>query len=400
MQLVVKILIILISVSPAFALGEGNRNLLLIAAMGVSPLLLLHRFVFMPKVDVPIISLCFCLICFPLFAHPETMRWSTVLYSCMFCVFFMSYAHVLPYSKFPNYKYVDLLEKLIVAYAIVLVLQQMCVLFGLPIINLSPDNYDLANPWKLNSLSSEPSHSARFVAVLMYSYLWMQDLLLGRQVGFKESFRKHAGIWFAFLWVMFTSVSGTAIMLLGVTFLRYINKRHILAGSLFVVFLMFVLRFAEYEPIDRLYRFITAVLTFDTSEMVSADHSASLRLLPGIACIANLDLATLNGWIGHGVDYASSFFFTEIPGVIEGYTGGGYLLIALEYGVIPFLIITCFTLGICCHKKYKLHSLVLWLVCCLVEGMNIQMSWVFIMLSYTGRYFERNLYVPMYMAKK
>lgn len=71
MQLVIKILIILISISPAFALGEGNRNLLLIMAMGLSPLLLLRRLTLIPKIDVPIISLCFCLICFPLFTHPE-----------------------------------------------------------------------------------------------------------------------------------------------------------------------------------------------------------------------------------------------------------------------------------------------------------------------------------------
>ena len=62
MQLVIKILIILISISPAFALGEGNRNLLLIMAMGLSPLLLLRRLTLIPKIDVPIISLCFCLI--------------------------------------------------------------------------------------------------------------------------------------------------------------------------------------------------------------------------------------------------------------------------------------------------------------------------------------------------
>lgn len=112
MQLVIKILIILISISPAFALGEGNRNLLLIMAMGLSPLLLLRRLTLIPKIDVPIISLCFCLICFPLFTHPETMRWSTILYSCMFCLFFVSYAHILPYSRLPIDKYVNLLGRL------------------------------------------------------------------------------------------------------------------------------------------------------------------------------------------------------------------------------------------------------------------------------------------------
>ena len=91
MQLVIKILIILISISPAFALGEGNRNLLLIMAMGLSPLLLLRRLTLIPKIDVPIISLCFCLICFPLFTHPETMRWSTILHVLSFFCILCSY---------------------------------------------------------------------------------------------------------------------------------------------------------------------------------------------------------------------------------------------------------------------------------------------------------------------
>ena len=389
MQLVIKILIILISISPAFALGEGNRNLLLIMAMGLSPLLLLRRLTLIPKIDVPIISLCFCLICFPLFTHPETMRWSTILYSCMFCLFFVSYAHILPYSRLPIDKYVNLLGRLIVAFSIVLVLQQICVLFGLPVINLS--NYDPDTPWKLNSLSSEPSHSARFVAILMYSYLWMQDLLFGRQVGLGESVKKHTGIWLAFFWVMLTSGSGTAIMLLGIIFLRYINGRYVLRTTLLAVLLMFVLHTVEYEPIERVYRFFIAAITFDKNEMVNVDHSASLRLLPSITCIEHSDLTTLNGWTGHGVDYASNMLYTEIPGVKEGYSGGGYLLIALEYGFIPFLIITCFTLGICYHKKYKLQSVLLWLTCCLILGINMQIAWAFIIFSYTNKYFEHNL---------
>lgn len=76
----------------------------------------------------------------------------------------------------------------------------------------------------LNSLSSEPSHSARFVAILMYSYLWMQDLLFGRQVAWGESVKKHTGIWLAFFWVMLTSGSGTAIMLLGIIFLQLYKR--------------------------------------------------------------------------------------------------------------------------------------------------------------------------------
>ena len=91
-----------------------------------------------------------------------------------------------------------------------------------------------------------------------------------------------------------------------IIFLRYINGRYVLRTTLLAVLLMFVLHTVEYEPIERVYRFFMAAITFDKNEMVNVDHSASLRLLPSITCIEHSDLTTLNGWTGHGVDYATS----------------------------------------------------------------------------------------------
>jgi len=389
MQLIVKILLILISVSPAFALGEGNRNLLLIVAMCISLLFMLYRYKVISKIDAPILLLCFCLVLFPLTAHPETMRWSTVLYSCLFCLFFMTYAHVLLNSRLSVIEYEDLLKSLLLAFCIVLVLQQICVFLQIPIINQS--NYDPETPWKLNSLSSEPSHSARFVAILMYSFLWMQDLIYNRSIGFFESFKNNKKFWLSFFWVMLTSGSGTAILLLGVIFLRYVNKQHIVRIVLAVFVFLSVLKFVEYEPIERVYRFAQAVIMLNGNAMLEADHSASLRLLPFIVCLERLDLTTVDGWFGHGIDYVSRMMYRQIPGIEEGYASGGYMLIALEYGFIPFLIITCFTFKICYEKEDKLQSILLWLICCFLLGINIQIAWAFIFFSYTNKFYKRKL---------
>ena len=90
----INIMITLIAVSPAFALGEGNRNLLLIGAMCLSPYYFLRYPIIIPKVDIPLVLLCYMMTGFPLVFHPDTMRWSTVLYSCMFCIYFMAFARV------------------------------------------------------------------------------------------------------------------------------------------------------------------------------------------------------------------------------------------------------------------------------------------------------------------
>lgn len=160
------------AIAPAFALGDDNRNLLLIGAMGVSPYFFFRYPIIIPKVDFYLGSICLFMVIFPLLFHPETMRWSTVLYSCMFCVYFMAFARVLYSNGYDFSDFSKLLKGLIYAYCIVLIIQQFCVLTNLPIFNLS--NYDIREPWKLNSLMSEPSHSARIIPVLMYLYVTVQ----------------------------------------------------------------------------------------------------------------------------------------------------------------------------------------------------------------------------------
>ena len=99
-NVIINIMITLVAVSPAFALGEGNRNLLLIGAMCLSPYFFLRYPVIIPKVDVPLVLLCDMMIAFPLAFHPDTMRWSTVLYSCMFCMYLMAFVRLLIFEKY------------------------------------------------------------------------------------------------------------------------------------------------------------------------------------------------------------------------------------------------------------------------------------------------------------
>lgn len=391
MEKVLKIFILLIVISPAFALGEGNRNLLLIAVMGLTPLFLFYKPAFMPKIDIALLFLCLCMMIFPLLFHYETMRWSTVLYSCMFCLFFMTYARLLNHSSFTIEMYSRLLKNLIYAFCIALILQQICVLFNLPIINKS--NYSLLEPWKLNSLTSEPSHTARLVAILMYSLLWMEDKIAGEKVEFTQSYKNHKKVWLAFFWVMVTSISGTAILMILVVVLKYFKRQQIIQGCISLIIFVFILSFVQFKPVQRVYKITEAALTFNKREMMKVDHSASLRLIPMMVCFEKLDLTTLNGWTGHGVDYTSKIMYKNVSGVREGYTSGGYGIIALEYGFIPFMIITSFTLGICYHKKNKLQSVILWFFCCFFLGINIQIAWAFIFLSYTNKQFDNDTYL-------
>ena len=130
------IIIIALAVSPAFALGDGNRNLFLIGIMYLSPIILVLYIGFY-KGEVLLLAFIVSIIAFPLLLHPETMRWSTVLYSIMFALTFMAYRRLLYDSYFTINRYQTLIKFLIYAYFITLLIQQFSVLIGLPIFNLS-----------------------------------------------------------------------------------------------------------------------------------------------------------------------------------------------------------------------------------------------------------------------
>ena len=200
--------ICILMTSLAFALGEDRRNYILIVAMGLSPLIL----VLTPSItrnDVKIYFIILLSIFCPLLNHPETMRWSTVLYGCMFYLYFIALCHLLAFSNTSQSDIMKVLKCLLFAYAIVLVIQQLCVLLGLPIFNVS--NYNIKEPWKLNSLMSEPEHSGRMVSLLMYSYLTVKSIKSGKE-SFAESWKSEKLLWFAFLWCVLTSLSAGAYL--------------------------------------------------------------------------------------------------------------------------------------------------------------------------------------------
>ena len=356
--------LIVLSISPAFALGEGARNLLLIAFMGVAPILLVIYPIW-SRLDALLLLLSITTIIFPLLGHPETMRWSTVLYSCMFFMCFMITTRLL--------------------------IQQCCVLLGLPIFNVS--NYDVTQPWKLNSLMSEPEHSGRMMALLVFSYLTIQDCIVGRKMIFKESWRKDKAIWLAFLWSMLTMVSAGAYLFLFIVILKYLNRHRLLPIICCIIVLVILGVLLDIKPIVRVYNIVVAFFTFDINEIYRADQSGALRFIPSIVCWREIDLSSLNGWFGAGVDYVETFLYLYLPGVNEGYTGGGAIQYALEFGILNFIIYSSFTFYACYDKQNKFVSILFWAVSVLLGGINVQLTWATIVFLYCNKQFERQRWV-------
>ena len=375
------IIIIAMATAPAFALGEGNRNLFLIGVMAISPLIVLKLGKFYWS-DIWLILFMFSIVTIPPVVHPESMRWSTVMYSLMFAFTYLAYKQLLYLKTFTAKNYMMLLKYLIYAYFAVLLIQQFCVLTGLPIFNLS--NYDPATPWKLNSLAAEPSHSARIVALLMYCYITMKELITNKKYNFRLNFKEDRWVWIAFLWTMLTMGSGTAFLFIFIIFSKFISIQNLLYVLILLGVILLSIDLFGSNSFDRIYKLLMAVITLDPKEMLQADNSGALRIVPMIIVANMVNFTTLNGWFGHGIDTTALFLSDNIPSLPEGSTGGAMFQLWYEYGFLIFILFVIFSF-LAVYRKKDYISIIFWFLLIFLYGVNSQIVWLTIILLYTNK---------------
>lgn len=365
------------AIAPAFALGEGNRNILLIVVMTISPILLFLYPQMTPRVDLPLFLVLSMMIGFPILFHPETMRWSTILYSCMFCLYFIGYCRFLRSTHYKKEDFLKLLRFLIFAYSIVLVIQQFCVLTGLPIFNIS--NYEPESPWKLNSLTAEPSHSARILPLIMYIYVCTKMSIDGYT--FKKSFKEDKMVWYAFLWSVLTMGSATAYLFLSFVFLKFFSVRKLLRSTKIIIVCVIMLTLvSQTEAFQRFYAMAQVAYTMDPNLLMEADHSGSVRIVPSILAFKKIGVSSANDWFGYGVD-ADQNIVDKMSGVENA--GGGLFTMWLNYGVMVCFCFWLFTF-IICRVKNDIVSVLFWFFCVVMYGgINNQIIWLTLILLYT-----------------
>lgn len=372
------IMIILLATSFSFTKGADQRNLLLISSMFISPLLNFSVRDIKLQAFSPLVVLCFLMIVFSVVLHPESIRWSTILYSCMFCLNFFTFTNVFGVSGFSMNNLEKLLRYLIYAYVIVLIIQQFCVLTGLPIFNIS--NYDIKEKWKLNSLMTEPSHSAKVIPVLMYLYLQCQGVLFPKtKTSLKESFLQNKWIWYSFIWCILTMGSATAFIFVFIVLLKYINFKSSIHYFLIFVFL-FSIFFAtsDYTPIKRVRNVAIALCTLDENAIIKADGSASYRIVPSLRAAKEVEIFSVDGMFGHGVDANMN-----IVKQMNVSSGAGVFSMWIDYGFLVTLIWWIYTFRLC-HIKREWTSIVAWFFCVFMAGgINTQMVWLVITLMYS-----------------
>lgn len=389
---IVNIFIVLLAVSPAFALGDGNKNLLLIGAMCFSPYFFIKYPVFLPKIDFPLIAICLMMITFPMIFHPETLRWSTLLYSCLFCMFFMAFVRVLNFSQYSAENFVQLIKWLMYAYCITLIIQQFCVLTGLPIFNLA--NYNPREPWKLNSLMAEPSHTARVQTLLMFFYISTQKYITGIDSIKKLLSQENKKVLAAFLYPIITMGSGTGFLLLLLLLIRFIPKKQVVSLAIAVLLLTpcIVYVASNIDAAKRTVNFIVAMAKFDERQLIKQDLSAAIRVVPTIHGAKEVTTLTKDGVFGKGIDADAGL--TPLPSVD---CGAGSFSIWYNFGAICAIVFWLFSINICLLRNDVAMSCFFWLfLCFFYGGLNNQIIWLTLslFLSYknvTDNFYARNM---------
>ena len=380
-----KISLILVAISPAFLLGAGNRPLGLIFFMGVSPFL-----AFKKSYDgntFVLLAFCGSIVFSAGVINIETVRWSSVFYSLMFSSFYIAYVNTLKNGSMQISEFIKICKFILFAYFFTLLIQQFCVLLSLPIFNVS--NYNSSNPWKLNALAAEPSHSARIIALVMLAYVMAIKIIKNSQIP-EPPQKEQMLVWFVFLYSMMTLGSGTGAFMLFLIILYKFGKFNVKSFVLAFVTILIVLSFFPIEQLNRSINLIISIFSLDYNQMLSADHSGAMRIAPLFVLLNEVEIFSVNGIFGNGTDSVGLFMSNYIAGVEDGFAGGGLMMLWYEYGVLSFALFSFFSIRTMYIEKEPIFFLI-WLIMVFIAGVNGQMIWLAIILFTSLRFFKSQI---------
>ncbi|MDE5645422.1 MAG: hypothetical protein K2I45_07260 [Muribaculaceae bacterium] len=272
--------------------------------MTLSPLVLLLRRarVFIPRIDIPLCLVCMFVITFPVIFHPATVRWITMLFTCACCVYFMMLARLVRIADLTPALICRLIRTIIYAFAAVLIVQQICLVCGLPIFN-EAKVYPML-PFKLNSLTAEPSHTSVTLGALMYFYTQTRRTE-APDTGLWRELKEHWPVWACWLWCLFSPVNASAYMLAPLALLPYVtlrNSPYWITAGLAAVILFLTFPYGASWTADRLRKTTIAVTTLDDRTILEADSSAASRIVPTLRGAKAIDMTTKETWTGYGTD--------------------------------------------------------------------------------------------------
>ena len=112
-----------------------------------------------------------------------------------------------------------------------------------------------------------------------------------------------------------------------------------------------------------------------------------MRIAPMFVLAKFVEIFSLNGLVGHGIDSTAGFMSYHIAGLKSGVGGGGLASVWYDYGFITFSLFVAFTLK-AVDALESAANFGLWVVVVFLSPMNNQMVWLFVILFSTLSYYR------------
>ncbi len=307
--------------------------------------------------------------------HPETLRWSTVLYTfSLFGVFLCYYDIVCVKRLWSLHFYFTLVRRLLIVLAVVLVAQQVLLTLGIRF--FAPLNMFRTFDRGLgcNSLELEPSVLGRYMNVLFYVYIQCQSMLQGGRFSYRQLLsRDHKWVTIAYAWSILTMGSGTAFIGAGIVALYFVNWKNIIFLGPALFGMLYIGQQMGNESFQRAYRAAELTAQGNMGQIGAEDSSANVRLSLYLNTVNNFDSSNIDHWWGYGVDA------NQKSGPM-GHT------VYEDFGMVGYLLILGFLFS-CCYHFLSLQPLLYFTGSAGMVG-NIAYLWGLLMLLSTLRYFK------------
>ena len=273
---------------------------------------------------------------------------------------------------------IKFIRYLIIAYMIVLMLQQCLLLIGIKVFPLFNLVQDLERGLGANSLTYEPSSIGVILPFAFLMLLRLHELDYGRKLTVNEIFSTEKWATIAFFYTMIGAVSGTAMISLFIVCFYFLSSKQKIYTIPALIILLVLFLNIDYLPLNRARDSMMAFLSLDRQRVMLADGSAAARIIPAINTLTRLDLTTWEGWFGHGADYGlSKWIFSErvMIGCIA------------DYGFLSFIVMQIIVYS-CMIKRIISIESVLWIIIGMMTLANIPLNWGAMMLCTVSRHFQ------------
>ena len=356
---------------------QGPFSPVKIGFMGICPLIFIAKKPIVTKALV--LAAIYWVVCYTMSLLKGEMRFSTLGFLGMYLILYINYYSFIVKGTFTLEYFTKVLKYLIIAYAVVLIGQQMCVLVGLrnmPLLNLQ--NQFFLSITKLPSLTLEPSHSARILTFTMLGYLRCMEIKKGKRISLQEWFSPEQRIvTFSFLWSMLMMGSGTAFVGIGVLSLYFITRKTVIYIIPLIIGMFMLGQSMELKQMDRAVALAEAASTGSAEEAMAADGSGATRIIPVMNVFTKTDVTQLETWIGKKNMEKDKYWWKRTDTKIYD-----------QYGLIAFIISLVFIYSCVIRHFFSIETLLYLILLGFTLG-NIYYAWGCLMIMTGVTYFQK-----------